>query len=106
LNANGTLDTGFNAAAAGFFATVYSMVLQPDGKILVGGFFEVLNGQSRIGIGRLNADGTLDTGFNPQANAEIFSTALQPDGRILVAGRFTLLGGQSRSWLGRLNGDG
>jgi uncharacterized delta-60 repeat protein len=38
LNADGTLDSGFFAAVGGSgFATVYSLALQPDGKIVVGG---------------------------------------------------------------------
>src|SRR5258708_33167490 len=47
---------------------VQSLAVQADGKILVGGFFSALGGQSRSYIGRLNADGTLDTNFNPGAS--------------------------------------
>ena len=62
--------------------------------------------ESRNYLGRLNADGTLDTGFNPGANGWVRSLAVQPDGKILVGGDFTLLGGQSRNYLGRVNADG
>lgn len=75
-----------------------SLAVQADGKILVGGIFTTLGGQSRIGIGRLNADGTLDTSFNPGADSYVNSLAVQPDGKILVG-----------SYLGtliRLNADG
>src|SRR2546428_4917455 len=47
--------------------TVNSLAVQADGKILVGGGFSTLGGQSRNYFGRLNADGTLDTRFNPGA---------------------------------------
>jgi uncharacterized delta-60 repeat protein len=80
--------------------------VQPDGKIVVGGGFTTLGGQSRSRIGRLNADGTLDTSFNPGANDYVYSLAVQPDGKIVVGGFFTTLGGQSRSYIGRLNADG
>src|SRR6185295_13614165 len=72
LNTNGSLDGGFNAPAEGNSEfsppLVYCLAVQQDGKILVGGSFTNLAGQPRRNLGRLNADGTLDTGFNPGAN--------------------------------------
>ncbi|MCX6917214.1 MAG: immunoglobulin domain-containing protein, partial [Verrucomicrobia bacterium] len=47
----GTLDNTFNPGAS---STVNSLALQADGKILVGGWFATLGGQSRTNIGRLN----------------------------------------------------
>ncbi len=77
---------------------VISLAVQPDGKILVGGEFTTLGGQPRHYIGRLNADGTVDSGFNPGASGEgVFLLALQADGKILVGGHFDTLGGQSRA---------
>ena len=87
-------------------ASVYSLAVQADGKILVGGYFTTLGGQTRNYLGRLNADGTLDSGFNPGANSYVHSLAVQADGKILVGGYFTTLGGQARNYLGRLNADG
>jgi uncharacterized delta-60 repeat protein len=107
LNADGTVDSGFNPGAGGFsYPDVYSLAVQAGGKILVGGYFTTLGGQTRNYIGRLNADGTVDSGFNPGANNYVFSLALQADGKILVGGLFTTLGGQPRNYLGRLNPDG
>ena len=107
LNADGTLDPSFNPSAGGVvYPSVYSLALQADGKIVVGGLFTGLGGQSRNYIGRLNADGTLDTSFNPGASNYVSSLAVQADGRILVGGGFTTLGGQSRTNIGRLNADG
>ena len=107
LNADGTVDLGFNPGASGFATNdaVFSLALQADGKILVGGRFNTLGGQSRNYIGRLNADGTLDQGFNPGVGGGsdfVSSLALQADGKILVGGQFTTLGGQSRNNIGRL----
>ena len=65
---------------------MYSLAVQADGKVLVGGHIDTLGGQSRNGIGRLNADGTLDRGFNPGAGGEVNSLAVQADGKILVGG--------------------
>ena len=85
---------------------VYSLAVQADGKVLVGGGFTSLGGQARNRIARLNADGTLDTAFNPGAGGDVNSLAVQVDGKILVGGYFTSLSGQSRNYLGRLNADG
>jgi uncharacterized delta-60 repeat protein len=106
LNADGTLDSGFNPGSGGTFPYVDSLALQADGRILVGGFFTTLGGQTRNRIARLNADGTLDAGFNPGANGGVLSLALQADGKIVVGGFFTTLGGQSRNYIVRLNTDG
>jgi hypothetical protein len=97
------VDTTFNPAVN---STVVSFALQADGKILVGGGFTTLGGQSRSRIGRLNTNGTVDTTFNPGADGAVWSLALQADGKILVGGAFTTLGGQSRSYLGRLGNTG
>jgi uncharacterized delta-60 repeat protein len=101
------IDPGFNPGASG---TVYVIVVQPDGKILVGGGFGNLGGAYRPGIGRLNPDGSLDSSFNPgNAGAAIpvvRAIARQNDGKILAGGSFSSLAGQPRSSLGRLNADG
>src|SRR6266446_5082277 len=61
---------GFDPNANGAIRVV---VVQPDGKILLGGEFSTLspNGGvpiTRNRIARLNPDGTLDAAFNPNAN--------------------------------------
>ncbi len=66
LNADGSLDTTFTNGAND---TVYSLAVQADGKILVGGMFhERWPDQTRNYLGRLNADGSLDTTFTNGAN--------------------------------------
>jgi uncharacterized delta-60 repeat protein len=107
LNANGTLDTSFNIGT-GFNTTVQSIALQPDGKILVGGLFTLFNGNTINRLVRLNADGTLDGGFNIGTgfNTTVLSIALQPDGKILVGGLFTQFDGNTINRLVRLNADG
>ena len=107
LNADGTLDRGFDPEAAGAaYFGVCSLALQTDGKILVGGGFTNLCGQPCNFLGRLNADGTVDTSFNPGADGGVQSLAVQADGKILVGGQFATLGGQRRDTIGRLNADG
>jgi len=110
LNRGGTLDMSFDPGAIWepqpFVGKVNSLIVQPDGKILVGGLFSSLGGGSRTNIGRLNSDGTLDGGFNPGARSDVIAMALQADGKILVGGYFEVLGGQQREYLGRLNSNG
>ncbi|HEX7654001.1 MAG TPA: Calx-beta domain-containing protein [Verrucomicrobiae bacterium] len=74
---------------------VEAILRQPDGRILVGGFFTNFHGVARSRLVRLLADGTLDPSFVPpefhypqESATAIQSIALQPDGKILVAGPF------------------
>ncbi|HEX6287719.1 MAG TPA: cohesin domain-containing protein [Herpetosiphonaceae bacterium] len=107
LNADGSTDTTF-IPGGGANSTVYSVAVQPDGKILIGGTFTMVNGVGRNRIARLNADGSLDTSFAPNsgANGAVYKLLLQPDGKILVAGGFTALNGNIRDRIARLNADG
>lgn len=88
------------------FKEVYSMAIQPDGKILVGGDFTKPVGVPGRFIERFNIDGTLDATFNPQPNAQVYALAAQPDGKILLGGSFATIKGQSQPSLARLNLDG
>jgi uncharacterized delta-60 repeat protein len=112
LYSNGSLDMTFNPEVGGETIDgapspfVVTLAVQSDGKILVGGDFYTLNGQSRYAIGRLHSDGTLDTNFNATANWIVASFAVQPDGQIVAAGGFDRLVGQQRAQIGRLNTDG
>jgi len=103
LNPDGSLDASFDPNANHW---VYSLAVQPDGKILLGGAFTQMGGQARSYIARLYPDGSLDTAFNPQANGYITTLAVQPDGKILLGGDFTSIGGQGRNHIARLNPDG
>lgn len=107
LNADGSLDTSFDPGT-GADSDVTVLALQNDGKVIIGGSFTVYNGTSRNRIARLNADGSLDTSFDPGAGpgADILALALQPDGRIIIGGSFTSYNGTSRSYIARLNADG
>ena len=88
------------------FAGTPHPAVQADGKIVLGGYFNWLGGLSRNYIGRLNANGSVDTSFNPGADNGVFTLAIQADGKILAGGDFWHLGGQARTNLGRLNATG
>lgn len=83
------------------------LVLQPDGKIVIGGQFTMVGGVARNRVARLNPDGTLDGGFSdPDANGIVNYVEAQADGRILIGGRFTQVVGVARGYVARLNADG
>jgi len=100
------LDTTFNPGTGAQSGFVESMVLQPDGKILICGNFALFNGEPRSYIARLNSDGSLDPGFSAHPNYWVRSMALQPDGKIVIGGFFTAVDGQPRNRVARLNADG
>ncbi|MCU0334465.1 MAG: delta-60 repeat domain-containing protein, partial [Chitinophagaceae bacterium] len=107
LNKDGDLDSIFNMNA-GANGDVISIALQPDGKMLIGGGFTRYNGVARFGIGRLHADGRIDTSFDPGTgvNGTVTSVVLQPDGKVLIGGNFSSYNGTYRNCLARLNSDG
>ena len=107
LNADGTLDGSFQADGTGADGEVHAIVLQPDGKILIGGAFRNVAGVTRPGIARLNGDGTLDRAFGSAGtNGAVDAVALQPDAKIVVGGDFTLVNGVNRNRIARLDANG
>ncbi len=96
---DGQLDMSFDPNAGG---SVYTTAVQPDGKIIVGGYFWDLGGQSRNRIARLHADGSLDAGFNPSANESVYSVVVEGAGQILLGAHFTAVGGMPRNRIARL----
>ncbi|HEX3232150.1 MAG TPA: hypothetical protein VHQ95_24450, partial [Pyrinomonadaceae bacterium] len=109
LNADGSLDNSFLASGAGANGPVFTLAVQSDGKILIGGDFTSFNGTSRNRFARLNSDGTLDTTFlstGTGANDQVLALALQSDGKVLIGGAFTSVNNATRNRLARLNTDG
>ena len=108
LNPNGSIDTTFDIGT-GFNSRVNTILLQPDGKILVGGWFTSFNEETNNNyLIRLNSDGSKDTTFDIGTGFDnrVFALNLQPDGKILVGGQFTTFNGETNNRLIRLNADG
>ena len=116
VKAAGEIDTSFNA---GVFrqprGSATTVVAQPDGKVLIGGNFEVASGALRYSLVRVNTDGSADTSFNPppltdnsggDAPGSVEAIALQADGKIIVAGSFRITGLSLEAPIVRLNADG
>src|SRR5882724_469631 len=113
LNANGSIDSTFNAAAQSAGGEPRSIVIRSDGKILVAGFFTQFAGQNRQGIVRLLANGTLDASFAPVSiqgsptGAGVWARpAIQSNGKILIGGDFTAVDGINCPGIARLNSNG
>ena len=110
LNADGSIEstTTFNPGT-GANGEVNSIVVQADGRILLSGSFTTVNGQSRVRIARLHADGSVESTatFNAGtgANLTAFGLGLQPDGKIFVGGSLTTMNGTTRNHLARLAND-
>ncbi len=109
LNPDGSTDPSLVASAYGSLASVQALVLQPDGRIVIGGFFSTVNGASRNRIARLNNNGSLDTSFlNGLSGGDqaVWTIAVQNDGKTLVGGWFETFNGASRKYFVRLNVNG
>ena len=115
LNADGTADTRFDAGTGPALTTsgnyqgqINTFVGQSDGKLLIGGYFTLFNGQPAGHLVRLNADGSLDSSFKLGAgfDAPVYALLVQPDGKLLVGGGFGSLNGELVNAVVRLNADG
>jgi uncharacterized delta-60 repeat protein len=115
LNSNGQLDATLQDL--GQSASISSMVLQGDGKILIGGLFSgvtVSPGHTvaRNNIARLNQDGSADLSFDSGSgpsggnSTPARTMVLQPDGKILIGGTFSDYNGTARPSIARLNSNG
>ncbi len=100
LNPDGTLDSAFDPNAS---QTVNSIAVQADGKILVGGLFTSIGGQTRNHIARLDGTTGLADSFDPNASSYVLSIAVQADGKILAGGGFSSIGGLARFGIARLD---
>lgn len=85
---------------------VYALAAQPSGGMIVAGPFLKAGQLPRRHILRLNADGTLDTKWNPSADAVVSLLAAGADGSVYAAGDFRTIGGQARNGLAKLSGSG
>lgn len=124
LKDDGSLDAGFGSAGvAGTDLTGgenndgYTKIIRlTDGGMLAGGYTGLVDSDSRIGITRYKADGSLDTGFGTGGVVlrDVHSGALegvtrlaqQADSKLLVLAISSTSGAAIRTNLLRLNADG
>ncbi len=115
-NVDGSLDTFFGGGGkitTDFFNDdrATSIAIQPDGKIVVGGY--EITDNNDFAVARYNSDGSLDTTFSTDGKFDFTfgatdicqSIALQPDGKIVMAGYTDDLGTDDFA-VARLNANG
>ena len=96
---DGKLDLSFNPPVSTRvyppdYPAVRALATQADGRILVGGDFERMNGLPYVALARMNFDGTLDTSFpvvlhlnEDQDIVTVNSIVIQDDERAIIGGR-------------------
>nr|WP_294927370.1 T9SS sorting signal type C domain-containing protein [uncultured Flavobacterium sp.] len=104
---DGTIDSNFNAGL-GADSTIDAMIVQPDGKIILGGRFDMFNGIVYSRLIRLNSDGTTDNSFDVGIGFDknVYALDLQSDGKIIIGGSFLNYNGVSNKRILRLNSNG
>lgn len=107
LNSDGSLDSSFNIGT-GFNGEIRKIIVQADGKIIIGGYFSNYNGVVQNNLVRLNQDGSLDNSFTIGSgfNGRIMTFTQQISGKIVVGGEFTNFNGIGKNYVLRLNVNG
>lgn len=107
LFSDGSIDPTFNIGS-GVDGIVEAVLIQPDGKIVIGGRFSVFNGNPYNRILRLNVDGSIDLSFVVGSGFDkiVYALAMQSDGKIIVGGTFLNYGNTSAKRITRINPNG
>jgi uncharacterized delta-60 repeat protein len=88
------LDPNFTPNLGSTGGGVQAMVKQADGKVVISGDFQTMNGQPTSQVARLNADGSPDLAFRAQTGSGpdgfVDALALQPDGKIVLGAQYNL----------------
>lgn len=118
LNDLGVLDSTFDPGAGLVFngSPGYMNLarIQNDGKIVIAGIFNQINGTNRNYVARLNSSGSLDPSFDDGTGpiggggvvGDVRGMELATDGKVIVGGYFTTYNGSTRYGLARLNTNG
>ena len=89
----GNLDTTFKSIFISGYSNPQPLYVQNDGKIIVGGFFCIINYPSTLFLIRINVDGSLDSTFNNYNSAinnygGVSTVCPTTDGGYLIGGAF------------------
>lgn len=107
LRADGKVDPSFDAGLAGRQGVaVNAMSRQPDGKVVVAGFFDAAGPQAAGNLARLHPGGQLDSTFHGSTDGEVHALGVQADGHLVIGGDFLTASGTAAAKLARLNRDG
>ncbi len=115
LNADGSLDLSFNpgtGVSPPAFDDILDMSLLDDGRVLIAGEFDAVDGVPRTGIARLLASGGVDPAFAPvlagafDPIVHALSVGPAPDNLVTIAGSFSSVNGTTRNRLARVTQSG
>jgi uncharacterized delta-60 repeat protein len=124
LNTDGSRDVTFSSGSLTGWTSgdgIHSILVQPDGKIVIGGRFTRYNGAERRMLARANTDGSVDSSFNPALSypigtstltagpdSDVYSIVQQPDGKLIIGGDFVNFSGtdNNRRRIARVNTNG
>lgn len=113
LDVTGAVDVDFlpDLHASVDTPDVYSIVAEPEGRLVIGGYFDGVNRVPRVGLARLQADGATDKSFGDSLLIGgdlplVTSVTRDALGRYVLAGTFTSVNGQERGGVARLLANG
>ncbi|CAN5314369.1 hypothetical protein BH23VER1_BH23VER1_02390 [soil metagenome] len=89
--------------------SVWWVGVLPDGKMLYAGDFRSVGNLRRVGIARLNANGTLDDGFTTGSGSDgklVEHVLASDDGTLVLTGKFTQFDGVQVNGIARLDSTG
>lgn len=106
--ADGTFDATFHADLDHH---VWTLALLQNGKILIGGYFQNVSGQSRPSFARLEASGALDPSFSTSIHpgagyGQIYSLTPLAGGKTTVTGSMTAISGYQLCYVCQILPDG
>ena len=87
---------------------IHAVVLQPHGRMVIGGSFTEVHGVARNNLARLRANGSIDPGFGTGSGVDgtVWSVARQAQRQFIIGGEFFQVDGASRTRIARLRHDG
>lgn len=84
---------GTDQVAGGVYGIAHA-----DGRTFIGGLFTRVGGKIRTNVAALDADGSVATGFTPEANGRVRALAASEDGSVIfLGGTFSEVGGAPRA---------
>lgn len=101
LNADGAVDETFSSPFGDQGLKAYSLLVQGDGKILVGGDMQIIDGVNAYnGLVRLNQDGSRDGSLNTSVKGTVKKILASGD-QVVVGGEFEAVDGIPRQGMAR-----
>jgi len=109
-HANGQLDNSFSILGVYLnwgTGTIHDAHVLPNGKLLIGGVFNSVNGTTAESLARINLDGSIDNTFSSGSGTAIYAIGSQSDGKVILSGLGNDYNGYAYEYLFRTqeNGD-